>query len=171
MHYVYIAIILVVATVGFLAVPFGLPGIWLMTFGAAFLAWWTRDDPMFSATTLVVIFSIAIVAEAIEFAAGAAGARRAGGTRWGAWGGLIGGLAGAIVATPLIPVPILGTILGGCLGAFAGAAILEHVGGQETRAALRAGGGAAAGRAVGVITKVFLGAVIWVWVVVAAFAP
>ena len=176
MEYVWISLLLIVNTLGLALIPFGLPGLWLMVGATGGFTWWmwsgTWEDSIFSSYTLIAIFALAAVAELIEFFASMVGSKKAGGSNWGSWGGVIGGVIGAIVFTPLIPIPIVGTILGGCIGAFAGAAFLERTGaGRDSNEALKSGGGAAVGRFVGVMTKLGFGVAIWVWVIVAAFVP
>ena len=177
MEYVWIALLLLVNTLGLALIPFGLPGLWLMVSATGVYAWATwpasagEPSPLHWGT-LVGVFVLATVAELIEFFASVVGSKKAGGSNWGSWGGVVGGIAGAILFTPLIPIPIVGTILGGCIGAFAGAAFLEQAGAKRTRGeALKSGGGAAVGRFVGVMTKLGFGIAIWVLVAVAAFVP
>ncbi len=73
--------------------------------------------------------------------------------------------------TFLIPVPVLGTLAGGCIGAFLVATMAEHSGGKELRGALKAGSGAAAGQVIGLILKLCAGLCCWVVLAVAAFVP
>ena len=65
---------------------------------------------MFSWWTIGVCTGLALLGEIIEFAAGAVGASRAGGSKTGAAGAIVGTLIGAVIGT-FIPPPVIGTIL------------------------------------------------------------
>jgi hypothetical protein len=172
------ATLLVLLNAGWLVtVLLGLPGTWLMVASTAALAWWQWGDPdtgagrMFSVTTLVAIAMLAALAEAAELLTGVLGATRAGGSRWGAGGALLGGFVGAIVATPLIPVPVVGTLIGACVGAAAGAWLLELWSGRTLAVSVKSGVGAGVGTLAGRMIKLAVGTVIWLIVAVAAFWP
>jgi hypothetical protein len=62
---------------------------------------------------------------------------------------------------------VIGTLLGGGLGAFAGAAGLERRGGRDLGESLRIGRAAGVGHALGLVGKLAAGVVVWVWVSVA----
>ena len=128
-----------------------LPGNWLMIAGAGVYAWLTRGRYV-GLWTLVILALLAGAAELIEFAAGSAGARKAGWSRRAAWGALIGGIAGAILFN--IPVPIIGTIIGLCLGVFIGAWLAEYTVEGHFHRSLQVGYGATKGRLIGIAAKV-----------------
>lgn len=171
MEYVY-ATLLVVLDVAFLfAIILGLPGTWLMVLLAAFFAWWPRDDAILPLWVVIVSAAVALVGEVFEFFSGALGTKKAGGSRRGAVGALVGGVVGGILGTIFVPVPIVGSIAGMCVGAFALAASVEWLDGRSVDESLRSGGGAAAGRLLGVLGKFGVGVVIWILCSVAAFWP
>lgn len=171
MLYVYGTLLLLWNSAGLVLVPFGLPGIWVMALGTAGLAWWQWDSGMIGLPVLAVILVLAVAAEVVELVSGVVGSKKAGGTRGGSVGGLLGGLVGAIFFTPIIPIPVLGTIFGACLGALLGAAGFEMLGGQPLQPALRSGGGAAMGRFVGTVAKLAFGSAIWLLAAIAVFWP
>jgi uncharacterized protein YqgC (DUF456 family) len=105
--------------------------------------------------------------EVWEFVSGSVRAKRAGAGRRGALGAIAGGVVGAVLGTFLIPAPVIGTLLGGGLGAFAGAAGLERRGGRDLGESLRIGRAAGVGHALGLVGKLAAGVVVWVWVSVA----
>jgi uncharacterized protein YqgC (DUF456 family) len=144
-----------------------LPGNWLMIICAFLLDWATADD-MFSLWTLGAALVIALIGEIIEFIAGARGAAKAGGTRWGAVGAIVGGITGAIVGSAILLV--IGTLIGAAIGAFAGATLFEMMGGKRRPDAMKAGQGAAVGQVTGMITKFGLGCIIFLILGIAAFA-
>lgn len=174
MTYLWATLLTLLNAAWLLALLVGLPGTWLMVLTTGLLAWWQWDapgGPMFSAAVLVAVLVLAIVGEVIEFAAGLVGARRAGGTRWGAVGALAGTLAGGLVGTLLIPVPLIGSLIGACLGAALGASGLELYTGRALRPALNSGMGAGLGRLGGTLGKLGVGLVMWLVITVAAFWP
>jgi uncharacterized protein YqgC (DUF456 family) len=73
------------------------------------------------------------------------------------------------VLTPFIPVPILGTIIGICLGSFAGAFAVELLMGQPLSQSARIGFGAAKGRLNGIVAKIAIGLTMILLTFLAAF--
>lgn len=139
---------------GFLLIPFGLPGNWLIALCALPGPWiglgWTP---------FLIQVGIALVAELLEFTSALKHAKRSGATRAGGWGGIAGSILGAFFLTALIPIPILGTLLGAALGAFAGAFLVEVAYAQRTHPdGLRSGWGAFLGTLIGKFLKMVLGA-------------
>ncbi|OPX24144.1 MAG: hypothetical protein B1H04_02675 [Planctomycetales bacterium 4484_123] len=172
------AMLLVLVNTAWLALSLlALPGNWLMVLTTVLVAWWRWDpaksysDQMFSIYVLAAIVLLAVAGEIVEFFAGAAGARKAGGSWWASIGALLGGIVGVVVGTLLIPIPLLGTIIGAGGGACLGAWGLEALGGHKGRRSLKAGLGAGVGWIIGAATKAALGALIWLIVAVAAFWP
>jgi uncharacterized protein YqgC (DUF456 family) len=154
-----------------------LPGNWLMLATTMLLAWWQWDpakpagDQMFSLPTLAAIVVLATVGEVVEFFAGLAGVKKAGGSGWGSAGALLGGIAGAVAGTLLIPMPVLGSLIGACAGACLGAWGMELLRGRKMRPSIRAGVGGGVGRLAGTVLKFSLGVLIWIIAAAAAFWP
>lgn len=175
MVYVLAAALTLVNAGWLLLVVLGLPGNWLMVLGTLAVAWWQWEavvgQPMIGVPVLVTIVVLALLGEISEFLAGVAGSKAAGGTRRGAVGALVGALIGGIVGTFIIPVPVLGSLAGTCLGAAVGAWGLELSGGRSLRAAACSGAGAGVGRFVGTLAKLVAGVAIWVVTAIAAFWP
>ncbi len=170
MLYVYATGLVLANVVWLFLTVLGLPGNWLMVLTAAVMTWWTwGEDPMFSITVLIAATVIGLVGELLEFLLGAVGARKAGGSRRAAAMSIVGAVAGGIVATFLIPIPILGTLIGVCAGAFIGATTTEIVIGKEIGASLQSGRGAAVGRLYGTVAKVIVGGLMFALLAVAAF--
>jgi uncharacterized protein YqgC (DUF456 family) len=105
--------------------------------------------------SLIAIIVLALLAEAAEFLAGAAGSKAAGGRKRGMIGAIVGGFLGAIFLS-IIPIPIVAQIIGACLGAFIGAAVME-LSDKGAAHSLRVGVGAAKGRFMGIISKLGFG--------------
>ena len=149
-------LLIVVDVAGLLLAAFTLPGLWLMLGGATVYAIATHGH-FLSWRTLLVLLALAGSAEVGEFVLGGAGAKRAGATKWGIVGGIVGAILGGIFLSGLIPVPVLGTVAGICLGTFAGASGIELALGQSLSQSVRIGVGAAKGRLTGIVGKLIVG--------------
>lgn len=168
MLYVYAVVLTLFNLLFLIAIPFNLPGTWLMVLLAMSLEWWQPGQFMFSWTVLSVAFALAMLGEVLEFLFAAAGATRAGGSKRAAALAIAGGLAGAVIGT-LVPIPVAGTLLGACLGAFAGSLVGDLWAGRTLPRSLASGRGAAFGRFWGTIAKTTVGGAIVVILGVAAF--
>lgn len=127
-----------------------LPGIWLMVVIALLCEWWSPG--LVGWWTLAATAGVAVLAEVAEFLASAAGAGRAGGSRWGAAGSIVGSLAGALAGTPFLP-PI-GPIVGAILGAGAGTLVAElAIARRPLGESSKSAAGATIGRALSVVVK------------------
>ena len=177
MFWLLVVILLLLNAAWLALVALGLPGTWLMVITTALVAWWqwpadsTTDAPMIGIGVLAAIVVVATLAEVLELIAGVVGAKATGGGRRGSIGALAGGLIGALAGTFLIPIPLLGSLVGACLGAGLGAWGLELSGGRQQGAALKAGVGAGVGRFFGTVAKLAAGVLIWLVVAVAALWP
>ncbi len=177
MPYLWATALVILNAVWLAANVFGLPGNWLMILGAGILAWYYSGSAgpggqsMFSMPVLVTAVVLAIIAEVLELVAAMAGARSCGATRRGAGGALIGGVAGAVGGTFVIPIPVVGSLIGAALGAAGGAMLMEMSGGKALGGSLKAGVGAGTGRLLGTVSKLAIGAAIWLLIAVAAFWP
>lgn len=158
-------------------VVLGLPGTWLMAGTMALVAWWRWDEArgadgqMFGIVALAIVFGLAVIGEIAELAAGMAGARRAGASIWGTIGALLGALFGGLAATFVIPLPVIGSLIGACGGAAVGAWLMELGSGRSREAAERSAIGAGVGRFQGTLIKLGIAAIMWVVIAVAAFWP
>lgn len=166
--WVIATIALVTGMTGLAMVVMALPGIWLMVLAAG--ACWLWKPEFIGPYTVLSLAVIAIISEAIEMVASAAGVKKFGGSKRGALGAIIGTMVGAILGSIFIPIIILGTILGGIIGAGAGALMVERGVVQMTwKESLKSGSGAAIGRTVSIFVKLGLVMVAWLLFVVAAF--
>ena len=153
----------------------GLFGNWMMIVSVLLVLWWRwapgapLSEQMFHPATLIVLVVLAVVGELLEFLLSAAGARKAGGSRFGALMALIGSVAGGIIGTFAIPIPVVGTLLGACGGAFGGALIGELMLGRQMGDSLRSGEGAAVGRLLGTVGKLAVGLAMYLIIAFAAF--
>jgi len=146
----------------------GLPGAWLLI-SLALLGQWAAHDT-FNWWTLGGCVALALIGEAVELAAGAAGSRHGGGSRRASLGAIIGGIVGAIAGAAF--PPIIGAIIWGIVGAGVGAVVGEFTTGNRAwRAHLAIGSAAATGKAVGTVIKTALTLLIYFILIVAVFLP
>jgi hypothetical protein len=147
----YYVILFVLLLAGLALTLMTLPGLWVMVGSAAGYAWLTHGY-FIGWKTLAVLLVWAAIAEVVELLSSGAGAKKAGGGRAGLWGALIGGIVGGIWLS-FIPIPILSTLVGVCLGTFLGAMIGELAAGRHVGHSAWIGVGAARGRLVGTFVK------------------
>ncbi len=120
-----------------------LPGVPLA--GAVVLAaGWIVGFERFGLDGVIGVVVLVVLAQVVDFAAGAIGARRYGARRAGVWGGIVGSLVGLVVLPPWGVFP----------GALGGAVLFELLAGREPSEAWRAGVGAFVGTLGGVLAKV-----------------
>jgi len=152
---------------------FNLPGNWLVLGLAALYRFLVGSGgPSFGWQVVIILLLLATVGEILEFAAGAMGASRLGGSRRGAVMALGGSILGAVLGTMIgLPIPVVGpviaTLLFASLGALAGAMLGEQQSGRSWRESWNIGQAAFWGRLFGTLGKVLVGSVMVVVVAVA----
>jgi hypothetical protein len=156
MIWLYYLLLLATDAAGLVLAAFTLPGLWLMLAAAAGYAYLTAGHYL-GYKTLIALLVLTAGSEVAELFLGGAGAKKAGASKWGILGGLLGAILGGIFLTGFIPIPILGTVIGICLGSFAGAFIVELLLGRPVLHSMRIGYGAAKGRLFGIAGKVTIG--------------
>jgi uncharacterized protein YqgC (DUF456 family) len=166
MDWIWYLLLLVVMLFGLFVNILGLPGLWLLVAAYCGYAWWNWSDGYVGWWSIGILIGLGILAEIVEFVAGGAGAKAAGGTKRAMVGGIIGAIVGGIVMSPLFPV--IGTIFGACLGAFVGAALIELAIHRDMNRATRVGTGAARGRFWGIIYKTGIGLAMFLVAAIAA---
>jgi uncharacterized protein len=166
--WIYYACLILLQITGLMLAILGLPGIWLMVAAVGGYAWLTVWNQYVGWPALLTVFVLAVLSEIVEFVAGAAGSAKAGGSKRGIVGALVGGFVGAIVLTPFIPIPVVGTVAGACIGSFAGAFLVEVGIGREMRHSANIGWGAAKGRLWGIASKLAFGVIILIVTVITA---
>jgi len=149
-----LALLLILVGMAGLVIPI-LPGAPILFIGFVIAAW--ADGFTHVGTgTLVVLGMMALLAYAVDFLAGAFGAKRFGSSRRAVIGATLGALAGIFFGIP-----------GVLLGPFIGAVIGELSARSDLRTAGLAGVGATLGLAFGTAAKVALGfAMLGIFVVV-----
>lgn len=163
-------VVLVTGPLFLATVLLGLPGTWMLL-GTAALCEWLTDFPLFHKYTLAVAVGLALCGEVWELMASATRAKRAGASKMGSLGAFAGGIVGAIIGTLTIPVPLLGTLAGGGIGAFLMATLVEESRGRESRDAVRIGRAAGVGHVLGLLGKLTLGTAVWILLAVTVLVP
>ncbi|NNJ26777.1 DUF456 domain-containing protein [Alienimonas chondri] len=178
--YICLAIPMVLtAAACWVATLFTLPGNWAIL---AIAAAWAYLMPKgeyglgFAWGTVAVLGALVALGELVEFAAGAAGAKKEGGSRRGMalsiLGAMIGSMTGAAVGVPVPLVgPLIGAVGGGAAGAFVGAYLGETWKGKGSSEAIQVSKGALIGRLLGTGGKLACGAVMVVILAVMTFLP
>lgn len=161
MAFVAAGILFLTSIIGIALTLITLPGTWFILGVAVLIHWlWL---PYFNPWVLWTCAGLAVLGEVADIATSAVGSSRVGGGRSGAIGSIVGGIVGAVAGSIFIPIPVVGTILGGVLGAGLGALALERGISQKSwKQSAQIGGGAAAGKAVALIVKVALAAIMGV---------
>jgi uncharacterized protein YqgC (DUF456 family) len=170
MTYVAATIVLLASLVGVGLTLLTFPGIWTMVVVALLCQWWRPE--LFHWGTLVTAIGLAALAEIVEALASAAGAAKAKGSKTAMFASLVGAIVGAVVGTVVIPIPIVGTVVGGIAGAglAAGGAewTIKRKGWSES---LNVAKGAATGRALSLVLKTGIAAIVALLLSIAAFVP
>ena len=92
------------------------PGNWIIVVATLLFAWLVKHPSGTGVNWWVVgvVFGLALLGEVVEFAAGAAGAAKSGGSRRGMLlsvaGAMLGSIVGAFLGTA-IPVPLVGNLI------------------------------------------------------------
>lgn len=100
-----------------------LSGTWFVTL-ATVLAAALRDDAFPGYWTIGIFIAISIVVELAEAGAAAWGVARRGGSSAAGWAAMGGGLLGLILGG-LIPIPLVGSLIGMIAGSFGAAYLVE----------------------------------------------
>ena len=175
-YWIWAALLVLCAVAAWFATLFSLPGNWGMVGLIIIFALFYPEGEGRGVGWIgvAVVAGLAVVGEVIEFAAGAAGAAKEGGSRRGMLlailGTVVGSIAGAIIG---VPIPVVGSIIaavgGGALGAFCGAYLGETWKGKTSAESLAVSKAALIGRLLGTMAKLIVGAVMVVVIALAVF--
>ncbi|MEN8375115.1 MAG: DUF456 family protein [Gemmatimonadota bacterium] len=147
------SILTAVLVAGLLAIPFGLPGLWIMV-GALAVGW--LAGPVGGGVMLLCL-ALAGAAELGEWLLLRDMSARFGGSPRAFWGAIGGGFLGLLIGAP---VPVVGSLIASVAGTFAGAAAVTYWESRRAGAAGRVGMGAVLGRAASVVLKAGAGVAI-----------
>ncbi len=138
--------------IGFILSCLSLSGTWVV-FGAAGLIAWARW-PAFPGPAALIAFLLTCVAvEVLEALAASWGVQKRGGSKAAGWAALGGGFLGMIFGG-LIPIPIIGNLLGMLIGSFGLAFLVEHAKMKKADHAARVATGAVLARLAVIFLKV-----------------
>jgi uncharacterized protein YqgC (DUF456 family) len=175
-YYLWASLLLIVNLCGWASTLVMLPGNWFIVLATALFAFFVRPDDIHGVSwwCVVGLVVLAAIGEAIEFAAGAAGAAKHGGSRRGMLLAIAGAIGGSLLGATLgSGVPILGTILGavagGCVGAFGGAYLGETWKGRTGEERMAVSNAALVGRLFGTVGKLIVGLIMVVIATVDSF--
>lgn len=146
---------IVVMVAALLLTPLGVPGLWIMAGVLAVGAW----AGAVGWTIVVIAALLAAAAELVEFLIVERMNVRYGGSRLAFWGAIAGGFAGVIIG---MPVPVIGAIVAGFIGSFAGAAVATLYETKRIDRAAQVGWGTLIGRMWAAAAKVGAGVIILV---------
>ena len=153
------ALVLVLMALAWLAIPFGLPGLWVMALGVAVLsllgfAGWTPP---------LVALALVGLSEVVELLVLRSFGSRYGGSRRAFWGAVAGGFLGVFVG---VPVPLVGPVVTAFLGTFLGALAVTWFETRSLAGSARVGWGMVLARTVSVGLKMGTGIAFLVWAVI-----
>lgn len=157
----------VLVLAGLFAIVLGLGGNFILL-GLALAVAWIGGFSHLALWLWLVLLGLAILGEVVESVLGVATARGFGASRYGMLGTFVGGILGAIAGTAWLPV--IGSLIGAFVGAFAGAFAGELLAGRPTGESARAGWGAFLGRVGATVFKIAVGGVIAFFTMKAAYA-
>lgn len=150
---VVIGLLVLACLVGVAMTAIRLPGTWLIVLSAAGYAW-SEGWPRTSLTLLGILTGIALLGEGVELLASIMTARRAGASRKAAWGGMLGGILGMVFLSFIVPIPIVGTMIGALVGCFTGATLVEISARKDMFRGTKVGFFAAMGFVLGAVAKI-----------------
>ena len=176
-YWIWAALLVLCAVAAWFATLFSLPGNWVMVLLVVVFALFypEAEGRGVGWIGVAVVAGLAVVGEVIEFAAGAAGAAKEGGSRRGMLlailGAVVGSVVGAFIGIPIIPVvgSIIAAVGGGALGAFCGAYLGETWKGKTSAESIAVGKATLIGRLLGTMAKLIVGAMMVVVIALAVF--
>ena len=137
---------------GIFSTIFGIPGTIIILVDVILYAFITGFDKI-GLKIIIILVILSILAEAIDFVFGMAGAASFGVSKRGIWIAVFSSFIGAVVMTPVFFG--LGTIIGIFIGGFGSILIVEIVRQSMLKPALRAGFSAILARVAGTLVKGF----------------
>ena len=167
LHVLLLVLLHAAVLAGILAVVLGLSGNFILL-GLALLVAALGHFHHLSLWLWFGLLALAVVGEIVEALLGMVTARGFGATRWGVIGTFVGGLLGAAAGTAWIP--LVGSVIGAFVGAFVGAFAGERLRGAPTGDSARAGAGAFLGKVASTAFKLAIGVLFAFFTLRAAYA-
>lgn len=138
--------------IGFVLSCLSLSGTWVV-FGASLLVAWKRWPDFPGLSTLIIFLVLCIAVEVAEAFAAAWGVQKRGGSKAAGWAALAGGFLGMLLGG-LIPVPVIGNLIGMVVGSFGCAFLVEHAKMKKSQHAAHVAAGAVLARLAVIFLKV-----------------
>lgn len=151
-YWAVIALIWLLCLLGIGLSGLSLSGTWLVA-AAALLAFFVKTGPFPGIWTLIVFVLISAGVEGVEAVAGAWGVTRRGGSRLAGLAAVAGGLLG-LFAGAIIPVPLVGSLIGMVVCSFGLVYIVENRRLRESGEAAHIAWGAVTARVLVILIKV-----------------
>ena len=145
-----LVILTVFSLVGFAAIFFTTFGTLIILIGAVIYAGMTGFSVL-GLEALLVLFTLYLVGEVMEYVFVIAGAKKLGASNAAAAGAIIGGILGAVLGAAFLGI---GLLLGTFLGIFLGAFLVELILEKDLVKSLKSGAGSLLGRVGSIIVKV-----------------
>jgi hypothetical protein len=146
------AVVVVLCLVGLILSCVSLSGTWVVLAGALLAKFLSAGEfPGWAA--LGVMAAVSVLVEVAEFFAGTWGVTRRGGSGLAGFMALVGGIAGLFLGA-LIPIPILGSLLGMTIGSFTLVFLVEQRRLRQKGAAAHIAWGAVLARMLMIMLKV-----------------
>jgi len=149
---------------GVLVSCLGISGTWFVVVGAL-LAAWIRPDPFPGFWTLAVFVVLSGLVELAEALAGLWGVRKRGGSKLAGFMAVLGGLVGLFLGS-LIPIPIVGSLLGMVVGSFGLVFAVEAYRLKHTQKAARIARGAVLAHVLVILLKVLMTLGLAAWLLI-----
>jgi len=178
-YYFWAVLFVLIDVAGLAANLLTLPGNWIIAAATVVFALFIHHPNQTETNwwCIGLMIGLALVGELIEFAAGAAGAAKTGGSRRGMILAVAGAMVCSILGTGLgtfLPIPVIGNLVGaiagGAAGAFGGAYLGESWKGRSENERLTISAAAMVGRVFGTVGKFGVGAIMVVVFVIYAYA-
>jgi uncharacterized protein YqgC (DUF456 family) len=131
-----------VLVLGIVTIFLGFPGTFIIFADALIYGLITHFHGGITVKFLLLLFAIAVFSELVDTTL------KFGATKWGVIGTLVGGILGAAWGSAALP--LVGTLVGALLGAFLGAFTLELIHRDDQAGAAKAGFGAFVGKILGI---------------------
>ncbi|MDE0837845.1 MAG: DUF456 domain-containing protein [Kiritimatiellae bacterium] len=148
-----VSVVFLCCLIGVIMCLLSLSGTWVVVLAAAIAL--AGNGPFPTWQVIFAYVAIAIALEVFEFFAGAWGVQRRGGSRLAGVAAVTGSFAGLCLGTIVIPVPVVGSMLGMLLGGFAFVFLVEWRRLKKGHSAIHIAWGSVLARIAVIFLKVF----------------
>jgi len=147
----------------------GISGTWVVI--ASMIIFKILEQSVFPSWWLILFFTgVAGFVELIEFISGKLGVKKYGGSKKAETAGLISGIIGGLFGGFLVPIPIVGSLIGMLIISFIGVYYFEYKEIRDRSKAAYVAWGSVVGRVFVVVLKLFTTLVMFVWTLIGIFS-